>query len=199
MRSRSLQGRLCGMALLVLAVGAAAAQTPVTYTVHYWIHEEPENANSPVTFKIMMSLERMEVDGDSAGWKVQAVEFRLVGTNNNADSVWVKTTPVLTTSDGLWWVTHADPDDPQRSEFTVPPALEGVADAANPNDPDLEYEFEGHTYTPPQGGPPYQVTGTMTQRFAIVVIVPVDPIIPPWPDPDEPVEILHGDPPTGGC
>ncbi|MCP5117621.1 MAG: hypothetical protein GY953_42905, partial [bacterium] len=47
------------------------------------------------------------------------------------------------TPDGLWWIEHADPEDPQLGEFDMPPLVSGAAAAQTEPEPDLDYAFEG--------------------------------------------------------
>ncbi len=166
---------LLSLAVAVSAAGYAAADegdadVPVTVDVEYWIHETPTDPESDVTFKIKLSLTEGKVDGDSIGWEINSIEFRDPG---NPDTVWVDASPSVPSADGLWWIDHADADDPQTEEFTVPPHLEGTGDAQHPNGDDLDYDFEGFPYTAPlpSGQPPYTVTASLDHYFAAL----------PWP------------------
>ena len=147
----------------------ASADPPQTLLVEYWIHETPTDPNSDITFKIRMWLASEEVDGDQVGWDVTTIEVRQMGDNGGPDTVWTDTTPTVPTPDGLWWVEHADPDNPEAGEFVMPPGLTGTADADDPNDDDLVYDFEGVTYTPPQdpSEPPYDTTGALDYGFTL--------------------------------
>ena len=84
---------------------------------------------------------------------------------------------------GLWWIKHADPEDPVLSEFLLPPLLEGVAKAEDPGNDDLEYMVEGVTYDPPPGGPPFEPTAALDYQYALV-----GQKTPPEEGDDEPVE-----------
>jgi hypothetical protein len=67
----------------------------------------------------------------------------------------------------LWWVEHEDPRNPQYEEFVLPPLIEGLAYADDPNEDDLEFSFEGEVYTPPSPPEeaPYPVTGALAHEF----------------------------------
>lgn len=167
---------LLALAVLVPAAGYAAAyrftrDVPAWVEVEYWIHETAEDSESDVTFKIKLSLTKQEVDGDSIGWEINSIEFRDPG---NPGTVWIDASPSVPSEDGLWWIDHADADDPQTEEFAVPPQLDGTGDAQDPNGDDLDYDFEGFTYTPPPPGqPPYTVTASLDHYFAALALPPI--------------------------
>ena len=180
-----------------MAVGNAhpsvAIAVPDTQTVSFWIHDDPSDPESEVTFKIKLSLTEDDSDGNSIGWDVTSIEFRQIH-DTGPDTVWVESSPSVPSGDGLWWVTHADPDDPQRDEFVMPPNLSGTAAAQDPNDDDLDYDFEGVTYIPPppSGEPPGEVTAAMDHYFAAAIWPPIvietgddEPVElpPPWRSP----------------
>ncbi len=168
---------LLSLAVLVPAAGYAAAygftaDVPVSVDVEYWVHETPTDPESDVTFKIKLSLTEGAVDGDSIGWEIDSIEFRDPG---NPDTVWVDSSPSVPSADGLWWIDHADADEPQTEEFAEPPHLDGTGDAQDPNDDDLDYDFEGFTYTPPPppAEPPYTVTASFNLYFARLALPPI--------------------------
>ena len=181
----------CGLTALHVGgepVPAFAGQS--SYEVSYWIHETPADPNSPVEFRIRLELANSDEDGDSIGWEVTSLEICQV-ESTGACTLWVDDDPNVPTQDGLWWVEHADPNDPQDDEFTMPPHLQGTAAADDPNDADLDYDFEGQVYlapTPP-GEPPYDVTAALDYTFT-----PVGSNDPIGDGDDEPVEV----PPDGG-
>jgi len=90
-----------------------------------------------------------DADGDYLGWEVTSLEFRNVDTE--VDVVWRKYAPVLATTDGLWWVEHADPANPQVSDFKLPPWLFGTAVPDDPEEDDLIYDFVGTETVPTDG------------------------------------------------
>lgn len=90
----------------------------------------------------MLYLSECDSDVDSIGWcvtKIKIIEFNDAPT---ADRTWADNSPTVATGDGLWWVDHADFDDPQPDEFLMPPFIDGTAEGVA-QEPDLDYEFEG--------------------------------------------------------
>jgi hypothetical protein len=158
---------------------------PYHWTVRYWIHETPADPNSPVAFKIKLSLVSAAGDCTATGWEIAAIEIRQVDPNGGSDQVWTQNDPEVSTADGLWWINHADVSDPQSSEFVLPPHLMGIATAQDPNDADLRYELEGVTYRPPEppGEAPYAVTAAT--NFELWLVGDPTPI---KPGSDEPTE-----------
>ena len=67
---------------------------------------------------------------------------------------WEDEDPEVDTTDGLWWVEHADPDNPVPSDFVETAPVAGTAIAADPEDPDLDFDVAGVPYTEPPEGPP---------------------------------------------
>jgi len=164
----------------------------MTRDIEYLIHETPTDPNSPVEFRIKLSLESSDQDGNEIGWDITSIEIREVG---DPDTVWVDDDPNVPTEDGLWWVEHDDPNNPQNAEFTMPPRLEGTAAAEVLGDDDLEYDFAGLAYTPPEPAqqPPYEITSALDYTFTLVG--DTDPI---GSGEDEPVEIPPQDDAPGG-
>ena len=179
-----------GFGAAILAAGNAhppvGFAVPNSLEVSFWIHDDPSDPESDVTFKIKLALTESDSDGDSIGWDVTSIEFRQIHASG-PDTVWVESSPSVPTGDGLWWVTHADPTDPQTDEFVMPPNLSGTAVAQDSKDDDLDYDFEGVTYTPPPppGEPPYEVTAGMDYYFALALWPPIIIIT----DDDVPVEV----------
>jgi hypothetical protein len=160
---------LSSVVLLGSVVPSANAAAPLpaeatTQEVVYRIHDDPNDPNSPITFTIWLSLKQADVDEDSIGWEITRVRFREVGYQ---DTLWTESDPNVPTADGLWWVNHADPNAPLLEEFVKPPHLTGVADAEDQLDPDLDYEFQGVTYTPPPAGEPWDPTGALDYSFTM--------------------------------
>ena len=139
------------------------------HTVRYGIHETPADPNSPMAFLVTLSLTARAGDCAKTGWSIDEIELRQVAANGGSDWVWTERNPHVSTEDGLWWVSHADVASPQSAEFVLPPHLVGAAVATDPNDPSLDYDFEGVTYTPPAAPelPPYPVTAATTFVFQV--------------------------------
>lgn len=177
-----------GLTMSAMSAAAHGQGPPITQDVVYRIHADPDDANSAVTFAVWLKLEQADVDGDSAGWDITSIRFRLVGEGGQPDTLWTVSEPNVPTSDGLWWVTHADPEDPQLCEFATPPHLTGTAPANESSDPDLNYDFEAGNYTTPPGGDPWDVTTGLSYSFTQVG--DEDPV---EAGEDEPVEVAEDD------
>lgn len=175
------------------AAVSAAADTSTPEVIAYSIHETPDDPSTPVVLTLTLSITASETSGNSVGWDVTSIEFRQPGTGGGADTVWIESAPSVPTSDGLWWIDHADANDPQEEEFVLPPHLTGTATAQDPNDDDLDYDFEGMAYAEPTSPeePPYEITAAMDYIF-------LPPIVLPPPVDREPVEVLPWGNPGGG-
>ena len=166
MLERPIRSAACALLLLGLTVSAASAQLPpqpLTQEVVYKIHDDPNDPNSAVIFTVWLSLEREEVNGNSVGWAINRIRFRQVG--ESSDVLWTVFDSNVPTSDGLWWIDHADQADPQLDEFASPPHLQGVATANDSNDDDLEYDFQGCSLA--GSGDPWVPTAWLDYEFTI--------------------------------
>ena len=144
----------CIVVLMCTTAFVAPLQAvPPDYIVGYEIREDPSDAQSDVIWRVELHLLEEDSDADSIGWEIQLIKIIELGQAGETDTVWAEVSPTVATPDGLWWVDHADLDDPQPAEFDMPPDLDGTADAEEAGDPDLDYEFEGVTPTP--SGPTY--------------------------------------------
>ncbi len=151
---------------LALSSAMARADLPPDQTVYYNIREVPTDPDSDVVFIVVLDLTAADSDGDWIGWEIATAEF-WQPTGAKLYSIWTDNTVDVDSPDGLWWVEHANPDKPDRSEFVLPPWLTGTATAEDPSNDDLDYDFEGVEYTPPPGGPPFEVTGALTYEFTL--------------------------------
>ena len=184
------------VAAICLAINAPARGDFIAcdQTLWYLIHQEPTNHQSDVVFIVRLKVQAEDSDADSVGWRIVAAEFRQPDVGGGPDTVWLEASPAVDSPDGLWWCDHADFLDLQLSEFVLPPLLVGTADAEDPGQADLDYSFEGVSYDPPPGGPPYDPTAALNYVFTIVG--------EPEPEEegdDEPGEIdEENEPPIGG-
>lgn len=136
--------------LLIASLSGAApfASGAATYAVRteivsYGIYDDPsDEQNRELIYWIVLYLSECDSDVDSIGWcvtKIKIIEFNDAPT---ADRTWADNSPTVATGDGLWWVDHADFDDPQPDEFLMPPFIDGTAEGVA-QESDLDYEFEG--------------------------------------------------------
>ena len=128
---------------LWLAPNAANAALPDDTAVQYNIREEPTNEGSDVIYEVRLELTAVDRDGDSVAWEITKAQITEVGTNGQDEGVWEEDYPDLSAYDGVWWVDHDDPMDPDTLEFALPPFFEGRAASKDQSDPDLDYELEG--------------------------------------------------------
>ena len=165
-----------------------------TLLVQYKLRETPSDPNSAVTWTIGLYLKEKQVDGNDVGWLIESIKISQLDSVGQPENVWTEETPTVNSSDGLWWVEHADPNDPQASEFVEPPLLESTATTEDPASADLDYYLEGVPYNPPPGGQPYVETGALNYTFTLV-----GSSDPEDEGEDEPVELPPPieDPPVG--
>lgn len=146
----------------VLAVCGMADARPPDFTVQLNLHKTVGDPTSDNDFLITMGLMEVERDGSDIGWHVQVVTIRQLNDSGEVVETWFKTNPFVDTADDLWWIEHADPDNPVNSEFLVPPLIYGTAGHVNPTEAALEFEFEGALYVAPPGGAPFPNTASLT-------------------------------------
>jgi hypothetical protein len=158
------------LAALGLFGRLACADPPTAWVVTYGIHETPTQSSGPIVFLVKLSLRRQNMDGSSIGWHITSIQIIQKGPNGSSDAVWTQDNPSVSSPDGLWWIDHANAEEPQPSEFELSPHLTGTAAAADPNLPDLTYDVKGEPYAVPlpPTQPPYVVTGAMDWNFTRV-------------------------------
>ncbi|MBN2448290.1 MAG: hypothetical protein JXO22_16305 [Phycisphaerae bacterium] len=188
-RTTSLVVAMVISALLALPTGARA-DLPDDQYIQYLMHATPADPNSPVVFGVALTLQASDADGDAVGWDVTAVDFTEYDPNGLPDRTWVENNPHVPTADGLWWIEHADGENPEPAEFAEPPLLEGQAAANNFGAEDLDYMLEGLQYSPPPGGAPYTNTAALNHEFTLdgesepIESGEAEPVeIPPYSDP----------------
>lgn len=163
-----LLGVIAGIGTMLCSTPSRLMATPPTHmVVTYSIHDDPQDPESDVVFRITLGLDRFDYNATSIGWEISEAQFETVG---GTEMIWTAAYPYVDSLDGLWWTDHADVDNPVLAEFLVPPTLEGTAEAKNSEDPDLDYLFAGNVYTPPAppGQPPFgSATGSSTFSFLI--------------------------------
>lgn len=160
--------------LSLLTVGVfpvMATALPEKYIMEYRMRETPTDPQSDLTFVVRLKLLASDQKGNDVGWEVTNFIIDQYDENGDVSDSWQDFVPFVDTADGLWWITHADANDPQPSEFAIPPIVSGTAPAAPGTTEDLDYSFNGDTYTapPPPGQPPYPDTVALTYQFVLAV------------------------------
>ena len=127
---------MAGLLFLTNSAPASAA-LPADRVMTCEIRETPGDSTSQLNITFVMVLTAKEQDGDSIGWEVASVTINEFDANVDVISTWIDNSPSVSSSDGLWWITHADPDNPVDDEFTYSPPIAGTAGS------DMDYIFEG--------------------------------------------------------
>jgi hypothetical protein len=158
---------IASVLLGIMFGGGVASALPDDQTIDYSVYATPTDPESAVVFIASLTLVADSASAEEVGWEVTEIRFTQPGEGSNPDIVWVESTPVVESPDGLWWVDHADVENPVDSEFVMPPLLTGTALPEDPAEDDLDYTLEGVTYTPPQTPeePPHATTAAMDYSF----------------------------------
>ena len=139
----------CRVLALVTAIGlivpaaGAVADLPADQILTYSIRENPDDEQSDVIWTVEFRLEPVNAIGNSVAWETTQVVIEEIGSNGTTLNEWTDTAPAFGTAGRLWWIEHADPEDPKLTEFDMLPSIDGTTDADDPNNTDLDYEFEG--------------------------------------------------------
>jgi len=88
-------------------------------------------------------------------------------SNGSQLSLWTDDAPRVDTSDGLWWVEHADTENPDPADFVEPPYIYGTGGECDTLADNLDFDVEGNAYTPPPEGPPYTITTSIDYTFKL--------------------------------
>lgn len=129
------------------------------------LYENPSDPLSDVLFTLRLELTEKDLHGNSIGWEVLSVNIRQHAKNGQPERKWSEFSPVVDTSDGLWWTEHADVNAPVLSEFSEPPLIWGTAAADDPNDADLDYNLKGGIYVPPGGTSHFPTTAALNYNM----------------------------------
>lgn len=171
---------------VLLAFCGTLDARPPDYTIQFNLHETAGAPTSANDFLITLGLMIESQDGNSIGWDVIMVTIRKLDENGDVVNTWFKNTPFVDTTDGLWWIEHADPQSPANGEFLIPPRIVDTAPSANPTEPSLVFDIEGALYVAPPDGAPFADTGLLTTWLQ----EEGNPPPPPNKDEtDEPVEV----------
>jgi len=144
-----------------------AEEAPQELTIRYNIRETPSDPSSAVIWTIDLALHEEQVDGNDVGWLTDSITISQLDGAGQPESAWTDVAPTVNSPDGLWWVEHADPQNPQRSEFAQPPLLEGTATEQEPANAGLDYYLEGVPYNPPPEGPLFANTAALDYTFTL--------------------------------
>jgi hypothetical protein len=170
----------------LLAAPLRADDLPPDRLVTYRLHDDPTDTGSAVSWTILLTLSPVERAGNDVHWEVVYLEIHDVAEGRKWDIV----APLVDTSTGGWWVTHADAAVPAAEEFVLPPRIAGDAPALAGTTERLAFCLEGREYAPPPAGQLWNVTGALSHSFTVG-----DDDEPTKEGPDEPAEIRPvGDP-----
>ena len=78
---------------------------------------------SNITHRLIVGLFEDIRVGDSIGWEVAVFTIYELDGNGDVAYRWSKGYPAVDTADGLWWIEHADSDNPALGEFVLPPRM----------------------------------------------------------------------------
>lgn len=164
--------RLCpaiAIAMGSLAMTVSPVQAlPGNQEILFSIYEDPADPESDLVLTIHLVLSAVDSSPTAVAWDVTKVALTQPDLNGGGATVTVDLSPSVDTPDGLWWIKHADLEDPKVSEFLLPPLVAGTAVEQNASNPELvDYEFEGTVYVPPPSPeePSFQVTAAMNGVF----------------------------------
>ncbi len=145
--------------------GLVEAQLPDDRIVSLLIRETPSDPESDVEFVVEVWVAAEEVDGDEVGWRVDMVQIKRLDEEGEVADKWSEALPEVQTSDGLWWIEHADAASPETEEFVLPPLMLGTAVSEDPQNDDLVYDVLGSVYQAPPGGPMFPITASLSFTF----------------------------------
>lgn len=137
----------------------AMADVPQKKTVVLNIREVPGDLQSELAFQVEIDLQLEEQSGDQLGWSIYEISFTQY--IDGVERSWNAVDAIFDTTDGLWWTTHADVENPELSEFTDMPYVEGVAGSKDPAVADLEFYLAGQM----PGGPSLSQPTTLLTHY----------------------------------
>lgn len=181
MRRFIIAGVTCAVIFSLTATPQTLAAPP-DQMISYTRHEDPSDPTSPVTHCIKLDLKYVSMNGNDVTWDVSEVLIERCSTQTK----WSDPAPNVDTLNGYWVISHADGNDPQVSEFTEPPLIDGTADPEKPSDDDMVFEILGES----TGTGPYTVTSIMD----LYLRESLEPN-PEVDDNDEPEEVNDDTPP----
>ncbi len=138
--------------LFVVPANVMAQATSQETALRFRIAIDPQAPEEGDAWRIGLQLQATATNGNSVGWSVEHASIRRRGETLPCDDLWTDATPVVDTPDGLWWVNHADPQQPAIGEFCQPPGISGNAQVESGSaTASLDYFVEGSSGTPPPG------------------------------------------------
>ncbi len=132
---------LLTLSVLLLSASPALA-TPADRVVNFTRFVDPESPATGARYIFSLEITCVDNDGDWNGWQVTQIWIaRMDG--EVVEAKWGEGDPEVDTLDGLWWIEHADAEEPETAEFTSPPRIAGVATPNNPANELMDYVLEG--------------------------------------------------------
>jgi len=167
-----------------LARPAAAQEQPPDYSLTFTLYETPGDPESDVKAVVTVDFKEMDRSGSDVQWGVLRIRFLLPAGGGEPERVWLDATQRLSPGE-RFWVSHADPDDPQPGEFAELPAFEGEADAVSGTETNLLFVFDVDAPLNPElyGG----VCVDATYSFALAT-EPEEPIREGGQEPAQPTD-----------
>ena len=159
---------------------------PPDFVAQFNLRETPGDPFSDITHRVIVGLFEDSRSGDNVAWEAAILTIHELDENGDVEYRWTKGYPTVDTTDGLWWIEHADPDNPVMEEFVLSPRIHGTALALDQGVSDLDFDIEGNVYAEPPGGPPFETTGSL-DTFLRLAESP--PPAPKKDESDEPVEM----------
>lgn len=126
------------VSLIACCASVALAGFPHDQIINYYLRKTPTDPESDITYTISLEITAVSTNGSEVGWEVVEV------TVDEANSIknWHEHYPELITSDGLWWVEHNDPDEPEGVDFIYPPTIVGTANTGLVSGYDMDYDMQ---------------------------------------------------------
>ena len=157
MKSRSFTRLAPTLALsLVLATTGAAHALPGSMSITYTTFVNNQSNHRSPFFVYTFDVTPVQQDGDAIAWQITNMNILSVPSELSWSSV-----PTVDTGDGLWWVTHADPNSPQAAEFVLP-HIYGTGVEDNEAASDVNYDLTGSL----SGGTTPQILLTRTVIYS---------------------------------
>lgn len=171
---------------LIVGVGNASA-IPPDQRIELQFRSVPSDPASPVEVQAVLTLSAESADGNAIGWRIKDVTFSR--PNQSRTGQWsARGISTHNESDGLWWVNHADAENPATNEFTeFLPSISGIAESESVDQSRLSFDISGSDFGGSQGPFP----NTAFAQYSIGLTDADEPVVD---GDDEPVEANGSDP-----